>query len=307
LRGKAGLPSLSLSSHPEESALETEAARLFEQVRALLSAARERGARSVNDEMVRAYWAVGRAVVEREQKGRDRAGYGERLVEALAERLAAEKAKGFTARNLRRMRAFYFAYPILNAVRSELSWTHYRLLLKVDNADARLFHEHEAARQNWSTRELERQISSLFYERAVLGSGRRETPGDARAQSEAYAPEEFAKDPYVLEFLGLPESPALREADLEAARLSHLQAFPLELGKGFAFVARQQRITVEGDHFYVDLVFYNRLLRRFLLIGLKVGKLTHQDIGQMRFYVNYYARGPRGVGEPGDRDSPLRR
>ena len=263
---------------------------LYDQVRSILAAARTKAARSVNSEVVRAYWSVGRAIVEQEQKGRGRAGYGERLVESLAERFAGERKKGLSARNLWWMRTFYLTFPILNALRSELSWTPYRLLLKVDGLEARLFYEREAAQQGWSTRELERQIGSLFYERAALSPGRREMLSEARASAEKYTPEEFVRDPYVLEFLGLPEAPSLREADLEAALLSHLQEFLLELGKGFAFVARQQRITLEGDHFYVDLVFYNRLLRCFVLIDLKVGKLTHQDLGQMQLYVNYYTR-----------------
>jgi predicted nuclease of restriction endonuclease-like (RecB) superfamily len=243
--------------------------------------------------MVRAYWSVGQAIVEQEQKGRGRAGYGERLIESLAERLSEEFGRGFTATNLRYFRQFYLNFPIHHALRDELSWTHYRLLSRVENLDARLFYEREAAQQSWSTRELERQIGSLFYERVVLSSGKRVMLAENRSQAERYSPEEFVKDPYVLEFLGLPESPALREADLEAALLSHLQEFLLELGKGFAFVARQQRITLDGDHFYVDLVFYNRLLRCFVLIDLKVGKLTHQDLGQMQLYVNYYTREQR--------------
>jgi len=240
--------------------------------------------------MVRAYGLVGQAIVEHEQKGKERADYGERLIESLSERLTEEFSKGFQARNLWWMRDFYMKFPILNALRSELSWTHYRLLLKVEKPEARAFYEQEAAEQNWSTRELERQITSFFYERTLMSADKRQMLTQARAKAEKYEPREFVKDPYVLEFLGLKESPALSESQLETALLDHLQEFMLELGKGFAFVGRQQRITIDGDHFYTDLVFYNRLLRCFVLIDLKMGKLTPQDLGQMQLYVNYYTR-----------------
>jgi predicted nuclease of restriction endonuclease-like (RecB) superfamily len=244
--------------------------------------------------MVLAYWLVGQAIVENEQQGKDRAGYGELLIESLAERLKADGNHGFDKSNLWHMRKFYLSFPqILDAVRRELSWTHYRLLLKVDRPEARSFYEQEAAEQNWSTRELERQISSLLYERAALSKRKGQVISHARSGAEKYAAQDFVKDPYVLEFLGLKESPMLTEFQLETALLDHLQEFLLELGKGFSFVARQQRITLEGDHFYVDLVFYNRLLRAFVLIDLKMGKLTHRDIGQMQMYVNYYTRDVR--------------
>jgi len=264
---------------------------LYEQVRTILNEARRRTARSVNVEMVRAYWLIGQAIVEHEQQGQERAGYGERLIESLAERLTAEFGKGFSKNNLWYMRQFYLAYPEkLHALRGELSWTHYRLLLKVGNPDARAFYEQEAADQNWSTRQLERQINSLFYERALLSADKRQMLIDARSKAEKYEPQDFVKDPYVLEFLGLKESPDFTETQLESALLDHLQEFLLELGKGFSFVARQQRITLDGDHFYVDLVFYNRLLRCFVISELKMGKLTHQDLGQLQMYVNYYTR-----------------
>jgi predicted nuclease of restriction endonuclease-like (RecB) superfamily len=240
--------------------------------------------------MVRAYWLVGQAIVEHEQKGKDRADYGERLIESLSERLTVEFGKGFTTTNLKYMRQFYLTFPKSHALRDELSWTHYRLLLKVEKPEARAFYEQEAAEQNWSTRELERQITSLFYERALMSADKRRMLTHARTKAEKYEPKEFVKDPYVLEFLGLKESPTLNESQLETALLNHLQEFMLELGKGFAFVGRQQRITIDGDHFYTDLVFYNRLLRCFVLIYLKMGKLTPQDLGQMQLYVNYYTR-----------------
>jgi predicted nuclease of restriction endonuclease-like (RecB) superfamily len=267
-----------------------DAGSLYKEVRAILDEARGRAARLVNVEMVRAYWLVGQAIVNHEQRGRNRAGYGEQLIESLAARLTAEFTKGFQSRNLWWMRDFYLKFPKLNALRSELSWTHYRLLLKVDGPEARSFYEQEAAEQNWSTRELERQISSMLYERTALSTRKGQVMTRARSGAEKYAAQDFVKDPYVLEFLGLKQSPALSESQLETALLDHLQEFLLELGKGFSFVARQQRITIEGDHFYLDLVFYNRLLRAFVLIDLKIGKLTHRDIGQMQMYVNYYTR-----------------
>jgi predicted nuclease of restriction endonuclease-like (RecB) superfamily len=189
------------------------------------------------------------------------------------------------------MRQFYMTFPEkLHALRGELSWTHYRLLLKVENPEARAFYETEAAEGNWSTRELERQINSFFFERTALSKKKRQMLQKGREEGEKYSPQDFVKDPYVLEFLNLRESPELTESKIETALLDHLQEFLLELGKGFCFVARQQRITIDGDHFYIDLVLYNRLLRTFILVDLKLGKLTHQDIGQMQLYTNYYSR-----------------
>lgn len=267
-----------------------ETSRLFERVREILDAARSTVARSVNTEMVRAYWLVGQAIVEHEQQGKERAGYGEQLVESLAARLKAERLKGFQARNLWRMRDFYLKFPKVNALRSELSWTHYRLLLKVESDAAREFYETETVAGSWSTRELERQINSFFFERTGASVEKRKMLEAGRASEDKYRAQDFVKDPFVLEFLNLKDAPALSESDIEQALLDHLQEFLLEFGKGFSFVARQKRITINGDHFYIDLVFYNRLLRSFVLVDLKIGKLTHQDIGQMQLYTNYYTR-----------------
>lgn len=277
-----------------------EVSNLYEKVRAILEEARARVVRTVNTEMVRAYWLIGQAIVEQEQKGRGRADYGERLIESLAERLIKEFGKGFQPRNLWWMRDFYLKFPILNAVRSELSWTHYRLLLRVENPQARAFYETEAAEGNWSTRQLERQINSHFYERALLSKHKRAMLAKARTEAEPPTHTDFVKDPFVLEFLGLRENRDYLERDLEAAILDHLQEFLPELGKGFAFVGRQVRITLDGDDFYIDLVFYNYLLRCFVLVDLKIGKLTHQDLGQMQMYVIYYAieRTPEGDNPP---------
>ncbi|NUM36672.1 MAG: DUF1016 domain-containing protein [Candidatus Brocadiae bacterium] len=264
---------------------------LYEKVCSILHEARSNVVRHVNFEMVKAYWLIGQAIVEHEQKGQERAEYGEQVIKLLSERLTAQFKKGFSKNNLWYMRQFYLVYAEkLHALRGELSWTHYRLLLKVDKIEARNFYEQEAIEQNWSTRELERQISTLFYERLILSKEKRKMIAQARNKAEKYTPDDLIKDPCMLEFLGLKESSTLSESKLESLLLSHLQEFMLELGKGFCFVKRQQRITIDGDHFYIDLVFYNRLLRCFVLIDLKVNKLTHQDIGQMQLYVNYYTR-----------------
>ena len=267
---------------------QTDFGGLYSRVREILDEARGRVARSVNSEMVRAYWLVGQAVVEQEQKGQARADYGEKLIVSLAEKLKSEGVKGFGRNNLWYMRQFYLKFPEkLHALRGELSWTHYRLLLKVDSDAAREYYEQEAAAENWSTRELGRQINSHFYERAAASKEKSRLRDKNKKPTEKYQPQDLIKDPFVLEFLNLKDVP---ETKLEQALLDHLQEFLLELGKGFSFVARQKRVTIDGDHFYVDLVLYNRLLRCFVLIELKLGELTHQDIGQMMFYTNYYTR-----------------
>lgn len=267
-----------------------EAGNLYEKVRGILDAARVRVARSVNSEMVNAYWHIGQAIVEVEQKGKERADYGEGLIKSLAKRLTDEGLKGFQARNLWRMRDFYLKFPKVNALRSQLTWTHYRLLLKVERAEAREFYETEAIAASWSTRELERQINSFFFERTAASVEKRKMLEKGRVGGDKYKPQDFIKDPFVLEFLNLKDVPELTESKLEAALLDHLQEFLLETGKGFSFVGRQVRITIDGDHFYIDLVFYNRLLRCFVLFDLKLGKLMHEDLGQMMLYTNYYTR-----------------
>lgn len=259
-------------------------------IRAILEKARSKAFKAVNVAMVQAYWSIGRIIVEEEQKGKAKAGYGEYLLTNLAERLTKDFGKGFDESNLRYMRKFYIVFPIRDALRHELSWTHYRLLLKVENSAAREFYKIECADSHWSTRELERQISSLLFERLALSRDKKGVLELAKKGHHIAAPSDIVKDPYVLEFLGLEKHEKHLEKDIEQALIDKLQQFLLELGKGFSFVARQQRITLDGDHFYIDLVFYNRLTRSFVLIDLKVGKLTHQDIGQMQMYVNYYKR-----------------
>jgi predicted nuclease of restriction endonuclease-like (RecB) superfamily len=263
---------------------------VYRQVRELLTAARDRAWQAVNAVMVDAYWEVGRIIVEEEQAGRERADYGKRIIDGLSERLRAEFGRGYDRSNLFHMRAFFLAYPKVDALRRQLSWTHYRLLLRVDKPEARAFYEAEAVNAHWSTRELGRQIDSLLFERLALSRDKEGVLALALKGHEIQIPSDLVKDPLVLEFTGLRQDERFRESDLEQALISKLQQFLLELGKGFAFMARQQRITLDGQHFFIDLVFYNRLTRSFVLLDIKVGTLTHQDLGQMQMYVNYYQR-----------------
>jgi predicted nuclease of restriction endonuclease-like (RecB) superfamily len=236
----------------------------YRSIARILEEARETAYRAVNSVMVQAYWQIGRVIVEQEQKGRKRADYGKALIAELARRLTENYGKGFTESNLKYMRQFYLTFPISHAVRDELSWTHYRLLLKVEKEDAREFYMLEAAENRWSTRELERQISSLLYERLLMSKDKSKALKQARAEGEHLAPRDIIKDPYVLEFLDVKENSALLEKDLEQGLINKLQEFLLELGRGFAFVARQKRITLDHDHFYIDLVFYNYILKCFV-------------------------------------------
>jgi predicted nuclease of restriction endonuclease-like (RecB) superfamily len=253
--------------------------------------------RAVDTIQVQTCWQIGRYIMEFEQQGQSRATYGARLLPQLAERLAQEFGRGFDARNLRHMRTFYQAFPIWNAVRTELSWTHYRTMLRLDNDAARQWYVNEAVSQNWSSRALERQINTLYYERLLASQDKAAVAAEANTQLAPLnqTPREFVRDPVLLEFLGLPGTGRLLESDLEQGLMDKLQAFLLELGKGFAFVARQQRISTESKDFYIDLVFYNYLLKCFVLFDLKTGELTHQDIGQMDMYVRMHddlKRGP---------------
>jgi predicted nuclease of restriction endonuclease-like (RecB) superfamily len=288
-------------------------AALCQRIQSILEQARTQVVRTVNTEMVRAYWLIGCAIVEEEQRGRARAGYGEELLAQLSGRLQAAFGKGYTRSNLQYMRQFYQGYPdlvdpeIRHALRGEsarsgrlnpnLSWTHYRLLMKVAAPYARSFYEVEAVKNNSSSRKLERQINSLLFERLAKSRDKKGLMQLAVEGQEIRAPQDVIKDPFVLEFLELPESHRLVESGLEEALIGNLQTFLLELGKGFAFVRRQQRITLDGDHFYIDLVFYHVILKCYILIDLKVAKLTHSDIGQMQHYVNYYDESERTPGD----------
>ncbi len=225
-----------------------------------------------------------------QQGGEGKAEYGARLIVELSKQMTADFGKGFTAANLKNMRQFYLTFPKSYALRSELSWTHYRLLMRVENENAREFYTEEAIKSNWSTRQLERQINSFFYERLLSSQNKKEVSEEIQKLEPVKEPEDIIRDPYVLEFLGLSPNDDFYESDLEEALITHLQKFLLELGRGFSFVARQKRITFDGRHFRIDLVFYNYVLKCFVLIDLKIGDLTHQDLGQMQMYVHYYER-----------------
>jgi predicted nuclease of restriction endonuclease-like (RecB) superfamily len=315
-----------------------EAASIYGRIREILESAKSAVARSVNTTQVAANWLIGREIVEGEQNGKARAGYGDALLQDLSARLTQDFDRGWSVRQLEYVRSFYLTYGSLlndtksNAVRSisgatdnsnavravsdaailratrgeswapgrlhpNLSWTHYRTLLRVDKSEVRAFYEIEAIQNNWSARELERQICSLLYERLALSRDKKGLMRLATKGHEVQKPADIFKDPVIMEFLGLPESPKLVETDLETALINNLQSFLMELGKGFAFVARQERLTLDGDHFYVDLVFYHTILKCYVIIDLKTGKLTHQDLGQLQLYVNYYDRERRTKGD----------
>jgi len=284
-----------IAAIPEKS---NDMGSLLASLREIIQTARQQALRAVDVVQVRTCWSVGRHIVEFEQGGVSRAAYGKRLLADLAESLTNEFGKGFDISNLRNMRLFYQTFPIRDALRHELSWTHYRSLLRVEEPSARAWYMNEAADQNWSTRALDRQIGTLYYERLLASQDREPVRDEAAAQISALAltPRDFIRDPVMLEFLGLPNTGKLLESSLEDALIGQLQAFLLELGKGFAFVARQQRISTESKDFYLDLVFYNYLLKCFVLFDLKTGELTHQDIGQMDMYVRMVddlRRGPQ--------------
>lgn len=270
---------------------------VYGRIKDVLTQARSRAWQAVNAAMVTSYWEVGRIMVEEEQRGKARADYGQRLLDVRSQRLTAEFGKGFDRTNVAKMRAFYLAYPIVDALRPQLSWTHYRLLLRVEKPEARAFYEAETVNAGWSTRELERQINSLLFERLALSRDKEGVMELAIKGHEVQKPEDLVKDPYVLEFTGIRQDERFLEADLERSLIEKLQQFLLELGKGFAFMGRQQRIVLDGRNFHIDLVFYNRLTRCFVLIDLKIGELTHQDLGQMQMYVNYYQREMTAEGE----------
>ena len=284
--------------------IDTDLVVVYDRIADILNTARTAVARSVNVEMVRAYWSIGREIVEEEQRGSYRAGYGDKLIHALAQRLGQAFGRGYSASNLKSMRQFYLTYPDLIQIRqtlsgesgrlsnsdtvSILSWSHYTLLIKVESDYARSFYQIETVRNSWSYRELERQINSLLYERLALSKDKKGLMTLAIEGQQINSPLDIIKEPVVLEFLNLPESHHLVEGDLEAALISDLQSFLLELGRGFAFIARQERLTLDGDHFYVDLVFYHVVLKCYVLIEIKTGKLSHADLGQIQFYVNYF-------------------
>jgi predicted nuclease of restriction endonuclease-like (RecB) superfamily len=262
----------------------------YNDIRKILQEARRKAYASINSEMVLAYWRIGRRIVEEEQSGEKRAEYGAFLVKELSERLSKEFGKGFSIANIWNFRQFYLIFPedeIPYAVRRELTWTHYRSIMRVDNPDARKYYITEAANQNWGTRQLDRNISTLYYER-LLSTKSGKKARSKRTGPEKASPQDLIKDPYVLEFLDIKRPQDFSENELETAIISNLQEFLLEMGKGFSFVGRQYHMKTDAKHFYIDLVFYNFILKCFVLIDLKMGELTHQDIGQMDMYVRMF-------------------
>ncbi len=261
----------------------------YDAVRNYIVTAQKQVNAAINSAMVTAYWNIGKQIYEACGEN-ERAEYGKNLLQYLSERLTAEFGKGFTVANLRNMRQFFLTFQNRNAVRSELSWTHYRSLMRVEDEIARQFYLEEAIKCGWSSRQLDRQINSFFYQRILASKDKDSVAAEIDTLEPKPEYEKIIKDPYVLEFLDLPANEHFYESDLEQALIDHLQKFLLELGRGYSFVARQKHFNVDGRHFYIDLVFYNYILKCFVLIDLKIGDLTHQDIGQMQMYVNYYTR-----------------
>ena len=263
---------------------------LIEDARTIIENARANAVRSVDFCRVQMYWNLGRRIFEEEQQGKDRADYGAYIVRTLAENLEAEYGSGFGVRQLERARHFYRIYPIASTVRTQLNWSQYKLLISIDDPDKREYYELESVNHAWTARETERQINSQLYERLLLSNNKEAVLAVARKERIPETPQEIIKDPMVLEFLGLDCKPSYYEKDFESTIITHITDFLLEMGNGFTFVTRQKRILLEDDEFFVDLVFYNRLLKCFVIVELKTGKLTHQDLGQLQMYVNYYDR-----------------
>jgi len=278
--------------------------KFFSQIVDLLQSARNKVVRTVNQTMVLTYFEIGRMIVEEEQDGKERADYGKQLLKGLSEVLTKEFGKGFSVKNLERMRSFYQVYGKSSTLLSKsentisetesrnftLSWSHYLKLMRIDDVNERKFYEIESLKNNWSIRELERQYDSALYTRLVLSRDKDKVKELSEKGLVLEKPKDAIKDPYILEFIGLPEYPEYSENDLEQELIDKLEHFLLELGNGFTFVARQKRISLDDTHFRIDLVFYNRILKCFVLIDLKIGELKHQDLGQMQMYVNYYDR-----------------
>ncbi|MFA7444704.1 MAG: PDDEXK nuclease domain-containing protein [Flavobacteriaceae bacterium] len=260
------------------------------EIKSLIAGARANAVRAVDFQRTLLYWHIGERIFNEEQQGKDRADYGNYLIKYLSEQLQPEFGSGFSYRNLHWYRQFYRTFPIVNSLRSQLSWTHYRLLLPIENEDKREYYIAETVKNNWSVRQMERQINSQLFERLLLSNDKESVLALARNERLPESPHEIIKDPMVLEFLGLRRESAYYEKDLEQAIITHLQDFLLELGNGFSFVARQKRIHLDGDDFFVDLVFYNRLLQCFVIFEIKTQKLTHEDLGQLQMYVNYFDR-----------------
>lgn len=266
---------------------------LYQDARRIIEQARNNAVRSVDFCRVQMYWNLGRRIFEEEQQGKERADYGAYLIKNLSAQLLPEFGSGFGVRQLETCRQFYRLYPIAHTLRSQLNWSQYRRLIQIENPDKREYYELESVNNAWTARETERQINSMLYERLLMSNDKESVLAVARKQRIPESPTEVIKDPMVLEFLGLHRESSYYEKDIEGAIISHLTEFLLEMGKGFSFVARQKRILLEDDEFFADLVFYNRLLRCHVVIELKTGELTHQDLGQLQMYVNYYDRNER--------------
>jgi predicted nuclease of restriction endonuclease-like (RecB) superfamily len=256
----------------------------------IIDTGRQVAYRAVNTSMIKTYWELGQLIVEEEQEGKIRADYGKDLIAQLAQRLQQEYGNGFSKQSLWNYRQFYKEFPILSAVRRQLTWTHYKLLMRVQNPQARTFYEQEAVKGGWNTRALERQINTFYYDRLLASQDKKaiENEADEKINTHGNSNSDFIKNPYVLEFLNVKAGHQLYENELEQLLINNLQTFLLELGNGFSFVARQKYIRAGEEDFYIDLVFYNYILKCFVLIDLKIGKLTHQDIGQMDMYVRMY-------------------
>ena len=263
---------------------------IIHEIKSLIAKAKEGAIRSVDHHRTVMYWHIGERIFNEEQQGKDRADYGNYLIKYLSEQLQPEFGSGFSYRQLELMRQFYRMFPIANTLYSQLNWSQYKLLLRIEDEDKREYYIAETTKNNWSVRQMERQINSQLFERLLLSNDKESVLAVARNEVIPTNPNEIIKDPMVLEFLGLKRESAYYEKDLEQAIITHLQDFLLELGNGFSFVARQKRIHIEGDEFFVDLVFYNRILQCFILFEIKINKLTHEDLGQLQMYVNYYDR-----------------
>lgn len=259
---------------------------LFQSVKELIIQSREKMFRVANSTLLLTYWQIGKLIVEDEQKGKERAEYGKYTLKNLSKRLTLEFGKGFDYTNLSNMRKFYTVFPIVDALRQQLSWTHYRLLIKLDNNQKINYYINESIQNNWNSRDLKRQINALAYEQVL-----------EHTKNTTETIHNVLKDPYIFEFLGLKPDEKISEKDLETAIIDHIQKFLLEFGKGFAFVARQQHIATDTSDFYIDLVFYNYILKCFVIIDLKTGELSHQDIGQIDMYVRMYDDLKRGEGD----------
>jgi len=266
------------------------AGAFYSDIRSIIQNAKMAAVRSIDFQRVLMYWQLGERIFIEEQRGQDRAEYGKYLVKNLAKEIEPEYGSGFGVRQLELCRQFYRTYPIANALRSQLNWYQYRLLIRIDDDSKREYYELEIINNNWTGRELERQINSSLYERLLLSNNKEAVLAVARKERLPESPSEIIKDPMMLEFLGLKRQAEYYEKDLESAIIKHLQEFLLELGNGFSFVARQKRLLLEDDEFFADLIFYNRLLRCFVVVEIKTTKITHHDLGQLQMYVNYFDR-----------------